>query len=119
MEVITVIVATFAFLALALSVWQVGHLTLLAIDQPGIGRIIFVSIVSLKLWAAMVVAYFLVGQVWPHLLSHSFRFWFRLLLAVYLFVHPVALNVALWRWDGAPTLLHLFRSIRNGNSTRH
>src|SRR5690242_5513328 len=101
MEKVTTLFACLAALALLLSIVQTSRLTVLAVGQPGIGRILFLSIASLKLWAMLVLLYFLVNTLVPDkfgLLTDSIRLKIRTFLALYLLVQPLIVNVALWRW---------------------
>lgn len=100
MEQVTVITAIVSLFFLGLSIWQTSRLAILAIDRPGIGRILFLSQASLKLWAALVLAYFVVNTTYPGWArdSDTARLTVRLSLGVYLIVQPIAVNIALWRW---------------------
>ena len=100
MEQVTVLVAILASLALGYSIRQLSQLAILSIRQPGIGRILFLSHTSLKLWAALVLAYFIVNSTFPGWAGDDAlpRLAIRLFLGVYLLVQPIAVNIALWRW---------------------
>lgn len=100
MEQVTVLVALLASLALGYSIWQLSQLAVLSVRQPGIGRILFLSHTSLKVWAALVLAYFIVNTTYPGWAGDGEmpRLAIRLLLGVYLLVQPLAVNIALWRW---------------------
>lgn len=98
MEALTIMLAVAAFAALFVSIIQIGSLTVLAVGKPGIGRVLFLTLVSLKLWAGAILCYFLIGVFWPGILSRDTRGWVRLWLAVYLVVHPIGVNIAVWRW---------------------
>ena len=100
MEQVIVLVAIIAALALALSIWQTSRLTVLAVGKPGIGRVIFLSLASLKLWAGMVLVFFIVNTLHPNWAGDSdkLRLGVRLFLGVYLVVQPLVVNIAVWRW---------------------
>lgn len=100
MEQVTVITAIVSFIFLGISIWQTSRLAILAIHRPGIGRILFLSQASLKLWAGMVLLFFVVNTTYPGWAGDSdvLRLGVRLFLGVYLVVQPIAVNVAEWRW---------------------
>lgn len=100
MEQVTVITASVAFFALLFSIWQTSRLAVLAIHRPGIGRVLFLSQASLKLWAGMVLVFFIVNTVFPNWNrgNETLRLVVRLTLGVYLVVQPIAVNIAVWRW---------------------
>lgn len=104
MEQVTVIVAVIASFFLGLSIWQLSRLALLAVHRPGIGRIVFLSQTSLKVWAAMVLPYLVVNTSFPDWSRghENFQLGVRLILGVYLIVQSIVVNVALWRWKRKP-----------------
>lgn len=101
MEKLVIVIAIAAFFALGFSIYQLSRLTLLAVSKPGIGRIVFLSHTSLKLWAALVLTYFILNTLlpdWAGGVEDKFRLSVRLFLGVYLLVQPIAVNIAVWRW---------------------
>jgi hypothetical protein len=71
------------------------------VHRPGIGRILFWALASIKLWADIAVLYFAINSRVPALFGdvHDIRrTGVRLLLALYLVVQSAAVNVALVRW---------------------
>lgn len=100
MEVLTIGTGVVATLALLLSLGQTWKLALLATHQPGIGRVIFWSIASLKVWAALVLIFFMANTLYPGWAGDNayIRVGIRLTLGVYLVVQTVAVNIAVWRW---------------------
>ena len=100
MEQVTIIIAILSFICLGLSLWQTSKLATLAANSPGIGRILFFSQISLKVWAAMVLPYLVVNTSFPDWSRghENFQLGVRLILGVYLIVQPIVVNVALWRW---------------------
>lgn len=99
MEAVVVVLIIVALIALILSVFQIGRLTILSIRQPGIGRILFLSMASLKAWAATFLFLVLLNYFDPQLIGATGRLWFNLGLAVYLCLQPIVVNVAVWRWE--------------------
>lgn len=73
----------------------------LNVKSPGIGRILFCSLISLKVWAALVLVYFFINTYVPTLLA-DYRFEIRLFFNIYLVVQPIAVGIAFARWQFTP-----------------
>jgi hypothetical protein len=71
-----------------------------SVRRPGIGRILLWALVSLKVWAALVLSYFSFLAAFPGVLQRPARLWVAALLALYLVVQGIGVNVALYRWRG-------------------
>ncbi len=98
MEALIVGLIITALVALVVSVVQISGLTILAIRQPGIGRILFLSITSLKAWAAAFLVLTLLFYFFPNLASRQTRLLFNTGLALYLVLQPIVVNIAVYRW---------------------
>lgn len=69
-----------------------------AVDrQPGIGRILFRSLYTLKLWAALVLVYFVVNTFWPDFFT-PYRLPIRLLLGVGLVAQTIMVDISYRKW---------------------
>lgn len=95
-EALTVFLAIIAFLSLISSTVQVWTLTLF-VREPGIGRIVFWSLATLKLWAAFILLDFIVAVFFPPVVVVH-RDAIRIFLAVYLVLQAILVNAALLRW---------------------
>lgn len=85
-----------AWVGLGLTLLQT-FLLLPAARIPGIGRILFLSLASLKLWVALFLGYILLGTATGGVPVEQRRI-INMLFALYLVVQPVVVNIALWRW---------------------
>lgn len=70
-----------------------------ATRTPGIARILYLSLMSLKVWSLLVMAWFVVLEL-PISMTPGARQAWRAMLVVYLLVQVAATNVALARWAG-------------------
>jgi hypothetical protein len=70
----------------------------LGVRRPGMGRILFWSLISLKVWAGAVLSYFSFLAIFPGVLLRPQRLWIAACLAVYLVVQGIGVNVALYSW---------------------
>lgn len=68
------------------------------IRQPGIGRILFFALLTLKLFVAGVFGWFTLVIAFPHLPLRAIRDSVYFGLIVYEGVQAVGVIVALWRW---------------------
>lgn len=101
METLIWLLVAVASLSIFVSILQISKLTFLAVQQPGIGRILFLTIVSLKLWAEALLLYLLNNAVGIFRLHRELRVDISLILAVYLVIHAITVNVSVWRWNHA------------------
>lgn len=113
MEKVMSIVPVVAWVSLTLSLVQtflllreasgpeLDHLLGFSVLPPGIGRIVFLALAALKLWAALVLGFFLLNTLRPGWLgdhNNTLRVSIRLFFGVYLVVQPIAVNIALYLW---------------------
>lgn len=91
--IILVFAATLGIVATVLDFFLLG----LVVRGPGLGRILFGALVSLKLWVAFILADFYVALISPGFVE-SHRQAIRLLLALYLVVQSIGSLIAIERW---------------------
>ena len=96
MEQLMVVLVLLAWVGLLVTLVQTRML-MPAARVPGIGRILFLSLASLKLWVALFLGYILLGSLVGGV-PREYRLYLNALFALYLVVQPVGVNVALWRW---------------------
>jgi hypothetical protein len=65
---------------------------------PGIGRILFFALLSLKVFVAGVLCWFAVVIAFPALPLRAVRDWVYFALVIYQGVQAIGVVIALWRW---------------------
>ena len=86
-----------ALIALVISTIQAAYLTVLVVGQSRIGRVLFLSILSLKVWVAVFLGLTLALAINPHLFTPNQIKHLNLGLLAYLVFQPIITSIALWR----------------------
>lgn len=87
----------FDFLAMVATLALIGGLTP-QVRRPGIGRLIFFSLLTIKLWVALALGWFTAVLAVPGLPLRAVRDYVYLGLFVYLALQATGVFVALVRW---------------------
>lgn len=83
------------------------------VRRPGIGRILFFSLLTLKVWVALVLGWFTLVLVAASVVPlRAWRNWVYLSLIAYIGVQAVGVSVALWRWRRAAKQASGVRRVR-------
>lgn len=99
MEALIIITSALTVPGLLYALYQT-YLLMGTLAVPGIGRIFFLNMASLEVWAILVIAWFLLNNFFPDWadadsLSRSGA---RLFFVVYLVLQTLGMNIALYRW---------------------
>ncbi len=115
MALLIIILAIVSAFAMGLATVNIWRLTM-EIHTPGIGRIVFWALFSMKVWTMFVLIYFISSSLAPYYfggpdVNHPVRQTIRFVLATYLIIHPVAVNLAIYSWQHPTSLIgRLYRS---------
>lgn len=83
-----------AMIATLLPLWRMAPW----VRRPGIGRVFFFALLSLKVWVALVLGWFTLIIAAPGLPLRGIRDWVYIGLVGYIGLQAIAVSVALWRW---------------------
>lgn len=101
MEVLVVVLAILSAFSQGAALAQIWRLAR-EVRTPGIGRILFVTLMSFKIWSLIMIAYFVTNSLIPGFFGENVnsptRVSIRLFLVLYLVWQPVLLNIAIYRW---------------------